>query len=245
MGLKLSLLKYVVPLLILIWLPVILAQDQKIVGCVAAAGALRIPSGGEGCAPSERTLEWNIQGPVGPTGPAGAAGPAGPAGVVGPAGPAGPAGPTATTPLPNSQVLGQLTAPSISGTLEVRAFSTGLTYEPSLGGGGSGATKAVFETFDVVVPLSPAVATLFVQAASGEIINRVEIVIFQPGTNIVALRYILTSVLIARVSESSSGVEGTQPLQTIVLVAGRIEKTFIASDGTTTTGSWSQQTDSP
>jgi len=63
-------------------------------------GKLRVVSGSGRCRTGERSLRWNVRGPVGPRGLlgprglTGSPGPAGPAGAAGAAGPAGPAGPT-------------------------------------------------------------------------------------------------------------------------------------------------------
>ena len=66
-------------------------------GCyVTGTGQLRVYDSesftSKKCAPNEKSLNWNQQGPAGPAGPAGSAGPTGPAGPAGPTGPQGPAG---------------------------------------------------------------------------------------------------------------------------------------------------------
>src|SRR4029453_10023437 len=52
-------------------------------------GRLRAGDANVPCKHSERSLEWDVQGPQGDPGPAGAAGPTGPPGPAGPAGAAG------------------------------------------------------------------------------------------------------------------------------------------------------------
>lgn len=56
-------------------------------------GRLRAVDANVRCKHSERSLEWDVQGPQGDPGAAGPAGPVGPAGPTGAAGPAGPPGP--------------------------------------------------------------------------------------------------------------------------------------------------------
>jgi len=56
-------------------------------------GSLRLVDDASQCNPSEKSVTWNVVGPVGPQGPAGPQGVQGPPGSQGPAGPTGPQGP--------------------------------------------------------------------------------------------------------------------------------------------------------
>lgn len=131
------------------------AQTTGVIyACVGRlAGVVRIVSASDTCLPTERRVQWSVEGPRGPAGPAGPAGPTGAAGPMGPAGPAGPDGPPgpagppgppgptgATGPAGPPGAMGPVGPPGPSGTAvappvdPTTRITTGVNLEISIGG---------------------------------------------------------------------------------------------------------------
>jgi hypothetical protein len=69
------------------------SSNGTLVGCYkSTGGSLRLVDDASSCNPSEKSVTWNVVGPIGPMGPQGPMGIQGPVGATGPQGAAGPQG---------------------------------------------------------------------------------------------------------------------------------------------------------
>ena len=253
-------------------------SNGKISGCYATStdnsyeqpGVLRIidADAGQTCSTGEALISWNQQGPAGSPGPTGSQGPAGGQGPQGPAGPQGPSGAVVVQSGPGVDVvmtlsqqnnLGQLGLAPVGETQDstgnqsfsLASFSLGATSTTSIGSStqGAGAGKLKFDKFEIVKRVDKFSSALFLDLASGKLIETAEIDVRQPfGVKAFPLaQYVLKDVVITDVHVSGAS---KAPTETIQGAYGALQ--FVtyqqSTTGKTTVGSsggWSQLTNQP
>lgn len=187
------------------------------------------------------------QGTTGPQGPAGPAGTQGQTGATGPEGPAGPAGASNAAPSLTANVVGTVTFDFSTGsdTSNLYAFSTSEASTVSIGstGSGAGAGKVALSDVAMVKGSDAASIDLFKALTGGTEIPTVEVLLYQAGTNTVALSYQFKMALISSDGVSVSSTNNT-PVEQVTMKVGEILEGVPSSTGTPMTG-WNQVTNGP
>jgi len=179
-------------------------DQASIQACVAAAtGRVRIVEPGAACKRREQSLAWAVTGPSGPQGPPGDPGPAG-------------------RDQPECRVIARLSLPGISGegaggSMDLVAYAAGVDPNSDPAGGPP-------ETSDVRATklLDAASPQLFIAAVQGTPFPSATLEVFGAG-GVVALRYALTSVLVASVHQGADAqCSIDRPFEEVTLAFGTI-----------------------
>jgi type VI secretion system secreted protein Hcp len=130
------------------------------------------------------------------------------------------------------------------GTIEIESFSWGASNPTaSASGGGGGAGKVVFQDIHFVIHISKASPQMLMACATGQVIPRAVLYGRKSGGDGAQYMTItLSDVLVSSYSSAganppTAGAASTLPVDSIKLSFTRVQMSYTAEDGTTSTGS--------